>query len=149
MLYFFVMDIYIGFWFCIQGPGETPYQGGVFQLAINVPEQYPLVPPQVRFVTKIFHPNVHFKVMFAVYLLISVLLQLFKITALYAFLSCSTKCGTRAMWVVWEDSPWWALWSRLHKGCILKHIKCKKLYNFVVQIRVPIFVLSWSGQSNM
>jgi peroxin-4 len=33
----------------------------VFQLAINVPEQYPLVPPQVRFVTKIFHPNVHFK----------------------------------------------------------------------------------------
>lgn len=43
---------------------DTPYQEGVFQLAINVPEQYPLVPPQVRFVTKIFHPNVHFKVLF-------------------------------------------------------------------------------------
>lgn len=45
----------------LQGPVDTPYQEGVFQLAINVPEQYPLVPPQVRFVTKIFHPNVHFK----------------------------------------------------------------------------------------
>lgn len=45
----------------IKGPVDTPYQEGVFQLAVNVPEQYPLVPPQVRFVTKIFHPNVHFK----------------------------------------------------------------------------------------
>lgn len=51
-------------WFCwsVQGPSETPYEGGVFQLAFSVPEQYPLQPPQVRFLTKIFHPNVHFKV---------------------------------------------------------------------------------------
>ncbi|KAK8523377.1 hypothetical protein V6N13_113318 [Hibiscus sabdariffa] len=46
----------------IKGPSETPYEGGgVFQLAFAVPEQYPLQPPQVRFLTKIFHPNVHFK----------------------------------------------------------------------------------------
>lgn len=45
-----------------QGPSETPYEGGVFQLAFAVPEPYPLQPPQVRFLTKIFHPNVHFKV---------------------------------------------------------------------------------------
>ncbi|XP_031495747.1 protein PEROXIN-4 [Nymphaea colorata] len=45
----------------IKGPSETPYEGGVFQLAFSVPEQYPLLPPQVRFLTKIFHPNVHFK----------------------------------------------------------------------------------------
>ncbi|KAH1056712.1 hypothetical protein J1N35_034777 [Gossypium stocksii] len=43
------------------GPSETPYEGGVFQLAFAVPEQYPLQPPQVRFLTKIFHPNLHFK----------------------------------------------------------------------------------------
>lgn len=51
-------------WFAliIQGPSETPYDGGIFQLAFAVPEQYPLQPPQVRFLTKIFHPNVHFKV---------------------------------------------------------------------------------------
>jgi hypothetical protein len=45
-----------------QGPTDTAYEGGVFELAINVPEQYPLVPPAVRYRTKIFHPNVHFKV---------------------------------------------------------------------------------------
>eukprot|EP00252_Welwitschia_mirabilis_P005786 TRINITY_DN1637_c0_g1_i1.p1 TRINITY_DN1637_c0_g1~~TRINITY_DN1637_c0_g1_i1.p1 ORF type:complete len:162 (-),score=23.86 TRINITY_DN1637_c0_g1_i1:208-693(-) len=45
----------------IKGPTDTPYQEGAFQLSINIPEQYPLVPPQVRFITKIFHPNVHFK----------------------------------------------------------------------------------------
>ena len=28
---------------------------------LNVPEQYPLVPPKIRFQTRIFHPNVHFK----------------------------------------------------------------------------------------
>ncbi|GKB45101.1 protein peroxin-4, partial [Tanacetum coccineum] len=32
----------------IKGPSETPYEGGVFQLAFSVPEQYPLQPPQVR-----------------------------------------------------------------------------------------------------
>eukprot|EP00270_Netrium_digitus_P004948 TRINITY_DN1643_c0_g1_i2.p1 TRINITY_DN1643_c0_g1~~TRINITY_DN1643_c0_g1_i2.p1 ORF type:complete len:137 (+),score=25.05 TRINITY_DN1643_c0_g1_i2:246-656(+) len=45
----------------IKGPDDTPYEGGAFLLSFVIPEQYPLVPPQVRFVTKIFHPNVHFK----------------------------------------------------------------------------------------
>ncbi len=36
-------------------------QGGTFELVINVPEQYPLQPPSVRYRTRIFHPNVHFK----------------------------------------------------------------------------------------
>ncbi|XP_020887885.1 protein PEROXIN-4 isoform X2 [Arabidopsis lyrata subsp. lyrata] len=30
----------------IKGPSETPYEGGVFQLAFAVPEPYPLQPPQ-------------------------------------------------------------------------------------------------------
>jgi len=46
----------------MQGPQGTPYQGGIFQLHIRVPDQYPLVPPAVQYHTKIFHPNVHFKV---------------------------------------------------------------------------------------
>eukprot|EP01112_Ceratiomyxa_fruticulosa_P013624 TRINITY_DN3839_c0_g1_i1.p1 TRINITY_DN3839_c0_g1~~TRINITY_DN3839_c0_g1_i1.p1 ORF type:complete len:152 (+),score=29.14 TRINITY_DN3839_c0_g1_i1:136-591(+) len=45
----------------IKGPPETPYEGGSFELEINVPSNYPLQPPAVRFVTKVFHPNIHFK----------------------------------------------------------------------------------------
>mmetsp|Transcript_58039 Transcript_58039/g.184437 ORF Transcript_58039/g.184437 Transcript_58039/m.184437 type:complete len:155 (-) Transcript_58039:191-655(-) len=45
----------------IKGPADTPYEGGTFQLDIIVPEAYPLVPPAIRYVTKIFHPNVHYK----------------------------------------------------------------------------------------
>ncbi|XP_039165029.1 protein PEROXIN-4-like isoform X6 [Eucalyptus grandis] len=30
----------------IKGPSETPFEGGVFQLAFAIPEQYPLQPPQ-------------------------------------------------------------------------------------------------------
>mmetsp|Transcript_18614 Transcript_18614/g.35460 ORF Transcript_18614/g.35460 Transcript_18614/m.35460 type:complete len:160 (+) Transcript_18614:181-660(+) len=45
----------------LKGPLDTPFEGGCWQLNITVPESYPLVPPNVRFVTKIFHPNVHFK----------------------------------------------------------------------------------------
>eukprot|EP00873_Tetraselmis_striata_P022575 jgi/Tetstr1/442839/TSEL_003216.t1 len=45
----------------VQGPQDTPYEGGTFELVLNVPEQYPLVPPKTRYRTKIFHPNVHFK----------------------------------------------------------------------------------------
>ena len=46
----------------MQGPKDTPFEGGVFEVVLKVPEQYPLVAPNVRFKTKIFHPNVHFKV---------------------------------------------------------------------------------------
>ncbi len=49
-------------WGHAQGPKDTPFENGKFELVINVPEQYPLVPPNVRFKTKMFHPNVHFKV---------------------------------------------------------------------------------------
>ena len=52
----------IGLLSSLQGPAQTPYEGGVFELDIRVPDQYPLVPPIVYYCTKIFHPNVHFKV---------------------------------------------------------------------------------------
>lgn len=46
----------------IRGPPDTPYADIYFELSISVPIDYPLKPPVVTFVTKIFHPNVHFKV---------------------------------------------------------------------------------------
>ncbi|KAG7313143.1 Ubiquitin-conjugating enzyme E2 4 [Plutella xylostella] len=42
----------------IAGPSDTPYEGGTFVLEIKVPETYPFNPPKIRFVTKIWHPNV-------------------------------------------------------------------------------------------
>ena len=43
----------------MRGPEGTPYEGAEFELAIRVPDGYPLSPPQVRFATRVFHPNVH------------------------------------------------------------------------------------------
>lgn len=42
----------------ITGAAETPYEGGVFRLEVQVPREYPLKPPRVRFLTKIYHPNI-------------------------------------------------------------------------------------------
>lgn len=40
------------------GPDGTPYEGGLYRLELFLPEQYPMEPPKVRFLTKIFHPNI-------------------------------------------------------------------------------------------
>ncbi|KAK7498699.1 hypothetical protein BaRGS_00010076 [Batillaria attramentaria] len=42
----------------IMGPPDTPYEGGRFQLEIKIPETYPFNPPLVKFLTKIWHPNI-------------------------------------------------------------------------------------------
>lgn len=42
----------------IIGPTETPYEGGIFRLKIDIPENYPFKPPNFRFETKVFHPNI-------------------------------------------------------------------------------------------
>lgn len=44
-------------WTCtIVGPDESPWEGGIFQLRVQFPDQYPEKPPRVRFVTEVFHP---------------------------------------------------------------------------------------------
>lgn len=42
----------------VVGPPDSPFDGGVFKLLITMPEKYPFVPPQVVFLTKIYHPNI-------------------------------------------------------------------------------------------
>ena len=32
--------------------------GGVFKLELFLPEEYPMVAPKIRFLTKIYHPNI-------------------------------------------------------------------------------------------
>ena len=41
------------------GPEETPFEDGTFKLVINFDESYPNKPPIIRFITKIFHPNIY------------------------------------------------------------------------------------------
>ncbi|KAI9833505.1 MAG: hypothetical protein M1819_003664 [Sarea resinae] len=45
----------------LKGPSASPYEGGLWKLAIRIPENYPLAPPDIKFVTPICHPNVHFQ----------------------------------------------------------------------------------------
>ncbi|KAJ3153950.1 hypothetical protein HDU89_008817 [Geranomyces variabilis] len=42
----------------LQGPANSPYAGGTFQLDIVLPTTYPFVPPKMRFITPVYHPNV-------------------------------------------------------------------------------------------
>lgn len=43
----------------IFGPGETPYEGGIFKLDIEFTKEYPFKPPKIYFVTPIYHCNVN------------------------------------------------------------------------------------------
>lgn len=43
----------------IMGPEETMWEGGIFKLKMVFSEEYPNKAPDVKFVNKIFHPNVY------------------------------------------------------------------------------------------
>jgi ubiquitin-conjugating enzyme E2 D/E len=46
-------------WFAvIKGPDSSPFEGGTFKLKVNIPEEYPAVPPKVEFLTPVYHPNI-------------------------------------------------------------------------------------------
>lgn len=42
----------------VAGPEGSPFEGGIFKLELFLPEEYPMSPPKVRFITKIYHPNI-------------------------------------------------------------------------------------------
>ncbi|KAI5799204.1 ubiquitin-conjugating enzyme/RWD-like protein [Peziza echinospora] len=47
-------------WEClIQGPEDTPFEGGVFPATLSFPKDYPLSPPSMKFTCEMFHPNIY------------------------------------------------------------------------------------------
>lgn len=43
----------------IFGPPSTLYEGGYFKANMKFPHDYPYSPPTVKFLTKVWHPNVY------------------------------------------------------------------------------------------
>jgi ubiquitin-conjugating enzyme E2 G1 len=43
----------------IEGPPDSLYTGGYFKAKMRFPHDYPNMPPEMRFVSKMFHPNIY------------------------------------------------------------------------------------------
>jgi len=43
----------------IEGPTDTDYSGGIFALSMKFPQDYPMSPPTVVFLSDFWHPNVY------------------------------------------------------------------------------------------
>jgi ubiquitin-conjugating enzyme (huntingtin interacting protein 2) len=41
-----------------KGPPDTPYEGGTYEVDIQITNEYPFKPPKVKFITHVWHPNI-------------------------------------------------------------------------------------------
>lgn len=64
----------------VTGPKDSPFEGGIFKLELFLPEDYPMSAPKVRFITKIYHPNID--------------RYLFRYIYFFRFLNCSPNAYT-------------------------------------------------------
>ena len=43
----------------IYGPKDSPFENGVFDIKLSFDNDYPVKPPSVKFLSKMFHPNIY------------------------------------------------------------------------------------------
>ncbi|KAI0033038.1 ubiquitin-conjugating enzyme/RWD-like protein [Vararia minispora EC-137] len=43
----------------IIGPPDTLYEGGFFKARLTFPPEFPLLPPEMKFITPMWHPNIY------------------------------------------------------------------------------------------
>jgi len=48
-------------WMGLIVPESAPYNRGAFRIRIDFPAAYPFKPPEIKFLTKIYHPNINEK----------------------------------------------------------------------------------------
>jgi ubiquitin-protein ligase len=49
------------FTFHLQGPSDSMYEKYIYDVKVDIPDDYPFSPPVVTFISPIFHPNVNSK----------------------------------------------------------------------------------------
>lgn len=42
-----------------EGPSDTLYEGGFFKAQLKFPQDFPNNPPEMKFVTPMWHPNIY------------------------------------------------------------------------------------------
>lgn len=118
-------------WEClIQGPEETPYEGGIFAATLSFPSEYPLSPPVMKFTTPIYHPNG--TVLFSSWIKDTIVCWNIKNKkkmqkqVLTSFIVISSLQGWQGLHL--DSSPSWR-WSqhvRIRFGTLESHSKCRK-----------------------
>ena len=44
---------------CFTGPEDTIYEGGFFKAILTFPPDFPQSPPEMTFITEMWHPNIY------------------------------------------------------------------------------------------
>jgi len=43
----------------VEGPKDTLYDGGIFKMKMTFPTDFPMIPPELKFISDFWHPNIY------------------------------------------------------------------------------------------